>query len=94
MDREKVLNLARLARIKISDTEADNLSHEFEAILNYVGEVKSVEASVRKQSPEEYPVRNVMRADGEPHQSGIYTEAILANAPSRKDNYLKVKKIL
>jgi len=40
MNKEKVLNLAKLARIEIGDSEAENLTREFDAILGYVGEVK------------------------------------------------------
>jgi aspartyl-tRNA(Asn)/glutamyl-tRNA(Gln) amidotransferase subunit C len=94
MDRDKVLDLAKLARIKIDESEAESLSHEFDAILKYVGEVKSLTQDSRIKNKEEFSVRNVMREDGEPHASGIYTEDILNNAPERKDNYLKVKKIL
>ncbi len=37
---------------------------------------------------------NVMREDTNPHESGKFSEAILKNAPSREENYLKVKKIM
>jgi len=43
MDKDKVLSLAKLARIEISDAEAVSLSHEFDAILGYVSEVKEVD---------------------------------------------------
>ena len=95
MDREKVLKLATLARIKLSDTEVENLSHEFEAILNYVGEVKKISITNNLQpTTDSFPVRNVMREDSEPHESGLYTEKILNEAPARQGNYFKVKKIL
>ncbi len=98
MDREKVLNLAKLARIEIGNEEADSLSHEFDAILKYVGEVKEVSDSPRKDLGESLGlssgIRNVMREDTAPHESGIYTEKILNQAPAREGDYIKVKKIL
>ena len=94
MDREKVLNLAKLARIKISEAEADSLSHEFEAILQYVSEVKSVSGADQSSTPESFPNRNVLREDSEGHDSGIYTKQILAEAPATEGGYIKVKKIL
>jgi len=98
MNAEEVLKLAKLARIEISAEEAENLSHEFEAILGYVGEVKEVSGlggdlpagSGRRDGSEV----NVMREDINPHESGVFTEAILKNAPAREDDYIKVKKIL
>ncbi|HEY4528673.1 MAG TPA: hypothetical protein VJJ48_02510 [Candidatus Paceibacterota bacterium] len=81
MDKEKVLDLAKLARIKISDEEAENLSHEFESILKYVGEVSKFK-KVNKLDKEKSPIRNVMREDGEAHKGRVGGE------------YIKVKKIL
>ena len=95
MDKDKVLHLAKLSRIGLEDVEAEKLSREFDAILKYVGEVKEISARDEgSPKPENFPVRNVMREDGEPHESGIYTEAILSQAPQREGDYLKVKKIL
>ena len=103
MDREKVLHLATLARIRISAEEADRLGKEIESILKYVDEIRKVEKvlpagrqvdKVHAFDKEEFPVRNVMREDSEGHEPDMYTEKILAQAPERKGEYLKVKKIL
>ena len=93
MDKEKVLSLAKLSRIAISDEEAESLSHEFESILNYVSEVRGIDKS-SKFDKKEFPVRNIFRNDSEGHESGIYTEKILNEAPAREGHYIKVKKIL
>ena len=93
MDKEKVLSLAKLARIEIGNEEAENLSHEFDAILNYVGEVKEV-GNLGKFDKEEFSIHNVLREDTNPHEPGIYTEKLLSQAPAREGDYIKVKKIL
>ncbi len=92
MNKEKVLSLATLARIYISDEEAEKLSGEFDSILNYVGEIKSLKANKATEASE--AIRNVMRQDDEPHASSLYTEKILEQAPAREGSYIKVKKIL
>ena len=90
-----MLNLAKLARIEIGNEEADSLSHEFDAILKYVGEVKGIfKADSLKLTANNFPLKNIMREDTKPHEPGIYTEKILSQAPAREGNYLKVKKIL
>ena len=88
-----MLNLAKLARIEISESEAESLSHEFDTILGYVGEVRGV-TNNQQPTTDNYAIKNVMREDENPHESGLYTEKILAQAPAREENYLKVKKIL
>lgn len=98
MNKDKVLDLAKLARIEIRDDEAESLSRDFEAILGYVSEIKKLEHVF--SNDEILPCRkdlvtvNVMREDGEPHESGLYTDKILEQAPAREGGYIKVKKIL
>lgn len=97
MNAEEVLKLAKLARIGVSAEEAESLSHEFEAILGYVGQVKEISnlnESNKVNSAENFPLRNVLREDTNPHESGKFSEAILKNAPSREGDYINVKKIL
>ncbi len=100
MDSREVLKLATLARVEISPEEAESLSHEFEAILSYVSDVKVAgtksagDAASTAMRPEDIALKNVMREDANAHESGIYTEKILEEAPSREGQYIKVKKIL
>lgn len=94
MNKEEVQKLAKLARVEISDTEADTLSHEFDSILKYVGEIKNAKLDNNDASLFSMPVRNVLREDANPHESGLYTEAILREAPNKDGEYIKVKKIL
>lgn len=95
MDRVEVLKLADLARIRLSEVEAERLSGEFEVILDYVGEIKEMASeNGRPQTPSDYPVRNVMREDGVGHETGIHTDKLLREAPLSTGNYIKVKKIL
>lgn len=93
MNSEEVLKLAKLARIGISAEEAESLSHEFEAILGYVGQVKTI-TNEELRITNEHSLRNIMRDDTNPHESGIYTDAVLENAPAKERGYIKVKKIL
>lgn len=94
MNKEEVLKLAKLARIDIPESEAEALSHEFEAILKYVGEIKSANPAHIEVDKEDFILKNVMREDEDPHESGAHTEALLSEAPKRKGDYVEVKKIL
>ena len=85
-------NLAALARIKLDDGEKAALQKDIGAILEYVKQVKNI--SVAQSTPEETGLVNVFREDENPHESGLYTDALLAAAPRREGQYIKVKKIL
>lgn len=91
ISREEIEKLANLARIKISEEEKESMRTDIEAILEYVGHVKAVSTDGIQEVP---VLRNVMRDDAVTHHSAEFTESLLALAPSRDGNYLKVKKIL
>lgn len=86
-----IKKLADLARIDISDSEAENLTGEMDSILEYVGQIKDAGGSIQKIVPD---LHNVMREDVATNTGGEYTEDLLNSAPSREGKYFKVKKIL
>ena len=88
----KVKSLAALARISVADAELEQFTREFDAILAYVGQLETRELAA---AATELPVlRNVMRADGAPHETGAYTQKIAAQFPQRKGDALSVKQII
>ncbi|MCX6787233.1 MAG: aspartyl/glutamyl-tRNA amidotransferase subunit C [Candidatus Kaiserbacteria bacterium] len=90
---EEVRKLAALARIRVEDAELEKFTSEFDAILAYVGQIEGLD--LPKSSDEEKPpLRNVMRADGDPHAAGMYTEKLTAQFPARKGDALSVKQII
>jgi aspartyl-tRNA(Asn)/glutamyl-tRNA(Gln) amidotransferase subunit C len=95
MDKTEVLKLANLARIKLTEEEAQKLSGEFQSILGYVGEIKEVSSKDDSaRTPGAFPIRNIMRKDSEGHEGGVFSERLLKEAPLSEAGYVKVKKIL
>ncbi|MHB1330845.1 MAG: Asp-tRNA(Asn)/Glu-tRNA(Gln) amidotransferase subunit GatC [Minisyncoccota bacterium] len=94
ISREEVLKLAKLARVEIGLGEAETLSHEFDSILKYVSEIKDAKLEGKENLKENFVLKNVMRDDTNPHESKIYTEKLLDEAPNREGGFVKVKKIL
>jgi aspartyl-tRNA(Asn)/glutamyl-tRNA(Gln) amidotransferase subunit C len=91
---EGIEKLAALSRISLSREEKERMRSEFDAILGYVAAIQAVSGSTEKHSRSIVAQVNVMREDRNPHDSGIYTEALLSAAPQREGNYIRVKKIL
>lgn len=90
-----VTKLAALARIKLTEKEEKELAKEFDAILAYVDQIKSV--AIDKEIPygsEATDLMNVMREDDESNPTRKNTQKLLALAPERQGDYIKVKKIL
>lgn len=94
---KEIEKLAELGRLALSSEEKEILRKDMDSILQYVEQVNKVTANLSSEK-KAGTLRNVMREDtppaGGPHESGIFTEALLAAAPQRDGNYVKVKKIL
>lgn len=93
ISKEEIKKLAELARIDIEEKEMENLAGEMDAILDYVGQVKSVVGNL-KEADEFDGLKNVMREDENPTEPGTYNKELIAEFPDKENNYLKVKKIL
>lgn len=93
MEKKDILHLASLARIKITDAEAEALKIDIESVLAYVGVVSEIaaEAHLMKKVG---PVYNVFREDVVTTEGDSYTDAVLKEAPHVKGRYLQVKKII
>jgi aspartyl-tRNA(Asn)/glutamyl-tRNA(Gln) amidotransferase subunit C len=89
---DEVKKLANLARMKLTPEEEQSLSKDMGNILEYVHQIQKVSAG--DEDRDMSAIRNIMRDDAMPHESGLHTEELLAEAPEREGNYVKVKKIL
>lgn len=90
--KDDVKKLAELSRLELTPKEMNELSKDIESILAYVSEL--TEIATKEPVNETGALRNVMRKDEKPHESGIFTDVLLKAAPNREKNYFKVKKIL
>jgi aspartyl-tRNA(Asn)/glutamyl-tRNA(Gln) amidotransferase subunit C len=92
IDRETVENVAKLARLGLNEEEIKVFGEQLSVILQNIAILQ--EADVSGVSPTSHASRltNVMREDiPEPSYP---PELLLANAPDREDNYLKVPPVL
>lgn len=103
IERKDVERLAALARITIPENEIEKVRADMEVILAYVGQINEAndlatgDAAAMELPPKQqhnFGVKNVLREDGEPHETGKYTDALLAAAPKTEKGYVKVKKII
>lgn len=83
--------LAKLARLEVSDEEVLKLEGELPSILAFVDTIQKADVSTEAIAPD---LRNVVRSDEEPHESGEFTEALLAAAPAREGNRIVVKQVI
>ena len=90
--REDVANLAKLARIDMSDDELDHLANELSVILDAVARVQEVANSDVPPTSHPIPMTNVFRIDE--NRPSLSPEDALSGAPASEGQRFKVPQIL
>ena len=79
IDREQVLHVARLARLRLSDEEVERMADELSSILEHVERINELDLDGVEPTSHVIDVENVLRPD-EPRPS-IERDRALAEAP-------------
>jgi len=93
LTREEVLNLARLARLHLSDDEIESFQNDISAILDYVDELKGVDLGNINNKKKITGLKNIMRKD-EVVDYNQSQDMLLKNAPNIFDKQIQVKRML
>lgn len=94
MKSEEIKNLARLARIEVTDEEVAVYEKDLSSIMTYVSAVSDIASDTVDNKPQVGARYNILRADKVTNEGGQFTEALLAEMPHTEGQYMKVKKIL
>ncbi|MFP7171245.1 Asp-tRNA(Asn)/Glu-tRNA(Gln) amidotransferase subunit GatC [Terribacillus sp. 7520-G] len=90
--KEQVLHVAHLARLAITDEEAEKMTKELDAIIGYAELLNELDTDNVEPTTHVLDLKNVMRED-EPRK-WIDREDALKNAPDQKDGQFRVPSIL
>jgi aspartyl-tRNA(Asn)/glutamyl-tRNA(Gln) amidotransferase subunit C len=86
-------HIAELARLYLTPKEKKTLGPQLKAILTFVGKIAKVETDRISPTFQTTGLKDVIRDDKvEPCQS-LTPEEALANAPRKKNDFFKVKRV-
>jgi aspartyl-tRNA(Asn)/glutamyl-tRNA(Gln) amidotransferase subunit C len=88
IDRDQVLHVARLARLRLTDDEVARMASELSTILDHIEKISELELEDVEPTSHVVEVENVLRAD-EPRESWP-RERILDLAPDAADGGFRV----
>jgi aspartyl-tRNA(Asn)/glutamyl-tRNA(Gln) amidotransferase subunit C len=88
IDRDQVLHVAKLARLRLSEGEVETMTGELSGILEHVDRISKLDLEGVEPTSHVVALENVLRADV-PHQS-LPPEAALASAPEPLDGAFRV----
>jgi aspartyl-tRNA(Asn)/glutamyl-tRNA(Gln) amidotransferase subunit C len=92
VDKDTVKRVARLARIAVSDAEAESLKAELNTILGFVEQLNEVD--VTGVEPMTAVVAMKMKMRDDVVTDGENAANVLANAPERTDAFFAVPKVV
>jgi aspartyl-tRNA(Asn)/glutamyl-tRNA(Gln) amidotransferase subunit C len=92
VDANLVRRIARLARIKVSDAEAEALQGELSGILDWVKQLDEVKTEGVEPMTRVIPMTLRQRADEV--TDGEIPDQVVANAPQREDHFYVVPKVV
>ena len=92
ISRSEVKHVARLARLRLPDSEAESYQKDLNAILEYVETLKELNTEKVHPMSHVLKLKNVWREDKQ--KKSRKTESLLSNAPMKERDYYRVPKIL
>jgi len=90
--RERVEQVARLARLQLSPAELEQMTLQLGQILGYIEQLASLDTAQLEPLVHAVEMRNVFREDE--LRPGLAREAALANAPQHDDECFLVPPVL
>jgi aspartyl-tRNA(Asn)/glutamyl-tRNA(Gln) amidotransferase subunit C len=88
IERDQVLHVARLARLRLSDEEVDRMSEELSSILDHIEKIGELDLDDVEPTSHVIEVENVLR-DDEPRPSWP-RERVLEQAPDVAEGGFRV----
>ena len=84
--------MARLARLRFTDDELDELAAQLSAVLDHAADVEALDLTGVEPTAHPHPLRNVMRADE--LRPSLDRGEVLAEAPSVSAGQFRVPPVL
>lgn len=92
--QKDVEQVARLARLALTDAEKERFTAQLGVILGYIEKLNELNTDGVEPTSHALPLSNVWREDRREAGTLGSPEEILANAPQREGPFFKVKKVI
>ena len=92
ISRDEAAHVARLARLRFSDDELDELAAQLSAVLDHAADVEALDVSGIEPTSHPQPLTDVTRVDEV--RPSLERDEVLAQAPSVAEGQFRVPPIL
>lgn len=94
ISKEKVKEIAKLAKISLTEREVEKFQKELSKILDYIETLKKVNVEGIEPLSHSLSFENIMRKDEFEKEFFFEFENLIEQFSDKKENFLKVKKII
>ncbi|MEW6263737.1 MAG: Asp-tRNA(Asn)/Glu-tRNA(Gln) amidotransferase subunit GatC [Thermodesulfobacteriota bacterium] len=92
IDRREVENVARLARLEVTDQDVDRLTGQIDGILTYMEKLNELDTTGLEPMAHSLTLATPYREDEV--KPSLDVEEALANAPEREGNFIVVPRVI
>ncbi|WP_096155797.1 Asp-tRNA(Asn)/Glu-tRNA(Gln) amidotransferase subunit GatC [Bacillus sp. FJAT-45066] len=92
ISKDQVNHVANLARLAISEEEAEMFTKQLDAIITFAEKLNELDTEDVQPTSHVLHMKNVMREDVV--SSGLQIKEVLKNAPDHKDGQIRVPTII
>ncbi len=92
ISKEEVLHVASLARLKLSDAEAEAMTQEMEKVISFANKLNELDTEGVVPTAHAIPMSNAFREDTV--KPSFDRAAMLQNAPTAEDGGYTVPKVV
>ncbi len=91
IDRQMVIHIAELAKLKLTEAEIDLYAEQLSDILAYAGRLQQLDTDTISPTASVLPLRNVLRPDAV--QSSLPRDAALAESADAVEGQFRVEAV-
>lgn len=92
LTKENILHLAKLSKLKLTNTEIEKYTKQLEETVDYVNNLNQLDTKNVNPTSQTTNLTNVFFEDGEENSQKLTLEEALVNAKNKKNGYFLVKK--
>ena len=92
LTKKELLDLAKLSRLELDEKESEALIVDLSKILDYFSSLQSINTDQAKVTG--HPLQTINNDRLDEISPSMDIEDVLKNAPFRKDDFFKIKKVL
>ncbi len=93
LSEKDVLNVAKLARINLSEEEKEKMRKDLTLILDYIAKIRELDLKNVEPTFHTLEIKNKTREDRVREQNTSFSKKLIGLAPQKENGYIKIRSV-